>query len=138
VIFNRVLAETKPLDSIAAEQVLREAFDQTFGIFDHLKQAQIEESARTQKRPELCRPLASVALHPAEDWAGEKTHLDLVMEGFAENRVAELFNISFLDFLDLPVEYAARLMKISKLMLERRKNRDKQTQNEIESVSRTS
>lgn len=99
--------------------MLREAYDVDFGIFNHLRQAQLESAGMP---PELKRPLASVALHPAEEWAGENTQIDVVMRGFADNEVGQIFQISFLEFLSLPVEYAERLMRISKNILQRKSN----------------
>ena len=114
-----VLQKSKPMSRLNAAQVLSEAYDVTFGIFDHLRQAQIESHS---PGPSGKRPLASVALHPAEAWADEKTHMELVFKGFAENQVGDIFKISLLEFLELPVEYAERVMRISKSILARKAN----------------
>lgn len=118
-ILNQVLQKTKPISRLQAAQVLGEAYDVTFGIFNHLKQAQLEASTTSIENK---RPLASVALHPAEAWAGEKTNLDVVLRGFAENQVGDIFKMSLTEFLELPVEYAERVMRISKSILTRKNN----------------
>jgi hypothetical protein len=116
-VLNQVLQHTQPLSQLSAKQVLREAYDVTFGIFDHLQQAQFEKS---RPGPQSKRPLASVAMHPAEEWARENSDLDRVMRGFADNDVGGIFKISFPEFLALPVEYAERMMRISKSILARK------------------
>ncbi len=94
-----------------------EAYDVAFGIFDHLKQAQ---SDNAQTNPDLKRPLASVALHPAEAWAGPGKQLETVLKGFEANNVAATFNLSIIDFLNLPVEYAELIMRICKNSVKRK------------------
>jgi len=102
---------------LQAKEVLYEAYDVTFGIFNHLKQAQIE---KINPESHLKRPLALVALHPAETWAGPKTELDRIMRGFSDNKVAEFFNLSFTEFLELPVEYTEMVMRVCKDALKRK------------------
>lgn len=118
-VINHLLQTAKPQPLLQVKEMLREAYDVDFGIFNHLKQAQLESAGM---KPELKRPLASVALHPAEDWAGKDTQLELVMRGFADNDVGQNFHMSFVEFLALPVEYAERLMRISKTILQRKNN----------------
>lgn len=118
-IINHLLQTSKPLSLLQAKEVLREAYDVDFGIFNHLKQAQVESRL---SKPDGKRPLASVALHPAEDWAGKDTQLDMVLRGFADNEVGQIFQISFLEFLQLPVEYTERMMRVSKAILQRKSN----------------
>lgn len=113
---NQVLQKVKPMGSIAAQQMLREAYDVTFGIYDHLGAARLESNPLTA--PDAKRPLALVALHPAEDWAGQHTTLEYIMRSFADNQVGEIFKISIFEFLDAPVEYAHRLMRIAKKVVE--------------------
>lgn len=131
-LFNQVLAKTKPMELMQAKELLAEAYDTTFGIFNHLRQAQIEEKSAD---PALKRPLALVALHPAEDWAGRHSQLELILRGFADNAVAEHFNISLPEFLDLPVEMAERLMRISKSIMQRKSHDNEAARSQIETAA---
>lgn len=107
-----------------------EAYDVTFGVFNHIQQSHIDNNKLTPA--EAKRPLSLVALHPAEDWAGEHTSLERVLKGFADNGVGEVFRISLLEFLALPVEYANRLMRISKKAMEKKTQHVEDQLNEIE------
>lgn len=120
------------MSRLEAKEVLSEAYDVTFGIFDHLRQAAIEQKTT---RPELKRPLASIALHPAEAFASKGTELYKVLEGFAENEVGDTFKISLPEFLDLPVEYAQALMSISKKRLERKSKQVDSQQASLEAAA---
>lgn len=83
---------------IGGVQLLREAYDQTYGIHDYARQVQMERS-----KPPLdkYRPLSSVALHTAEDYIGTGREKWLVKR-FADLKVGDRFSISFMEFLDLP------------------------------------
>lgn len=107
------------MSQIAAKEVLYEAYDVSFGVFDHLKQS--HQDAR-QGDPALKRPLASVALHPIEAWASKGKQLDTVLNGYVANEVGATFNLSLIEFLDLPVEYAEMVMRICRENLQRKTN----------------
>jgi hypothetical protein len=116
-LIDQILLKSKPMDFLEAKELLYEAYDNTFGIFDHVRQAQLESRSSNADQK---RPLASVALHPAEDWAGVDTQLEKVLKGFADNNVKEIFGIGIDVFLNLPVEYAQRIMRISKAVIKRK------------------
>lgn len=104
-----IILKHKRLPYLKAVDLLRDAYDQTYGIFDYAKQAYLE---RSNPSPHVKRPLASVALHPAEDSAGT-SHLYYTIEKFGEYKVGERFNLSITEFLELPHEYAELLLKLS-------------------------
>ncbi len=113
-MIRQVLEHVKPAGQHEAKEGLRMAYDIDFGIFDHRAQALKEQSLTDN--PENAahrRPLALVELHPAEDWAGRGTYLDRLMRKFADLGVGTLFNVSFSEFLDFPVEYTRKMMKIA-------------------------
>ena len=83
---------------IGGIQLLREAYDQTYAIHDYAHQVHFERS-----KPPLdkYRPLSSVALHSAEDYVGTGREKWLTKR-FADLKVGSRFNISYMEFLDLP------------------------------------
>lgn len=83
---------------IGGIQLLREAYDQTYTIHDYARQVHFERS-----KPPLdkYRPLSSVALHSAEDYVGTGREKWLTKR-FADLKVGSRFNISYMEFLDLP------------------------------------
>lgn len=83
---------------IGGIQLLREAYDQTYAIHDYARQAVFERS-----KPPLdkFRPLSSVALHSAEDYIGTGREKWLTRR-FADLKIGTRFNISYMEFLDLP------------------------------------
>lgn len=86
------------------------AYDIDFGIFDHRAQLAKEDSMLS---PEGKRPLALVELHPAEDWAGDKSELTTVFQSFLDSEVHERFGLSLVEFLELPVEWAQKILKLA-------------------------
>jgi hypothetical protein len=83
---------------MAAELLLREAYDITYGIFDHVKQAQIEKKSTDVR---IKRPLALVEFHPAEDTSGASRFKEAALM-FAKLKIHERWGISFLEYLENP------------------------------------
>lgn len=76
--------------SVEIRLILRDLYEQHYGIFDHLKLGK-------------SRPLASVALHPAEEFsANSALHESALL--FARKKMYELFGMSHLELLKLPRE----------------------------------
>lgn len=113
------MQKAKPVNRAQAKLLLRQAYQTSFGIFDYFRQAHIDDNAID---PSIKRPLASVALHPAEDWSQMTTEFDRVVRGFSDNNIGETFKISLLEFLELPIEHAARLMRLGKETLRRKQS----------------
>jgi hypothetical protein len=61
---------------------------------------------------------ALVAMHPGEDTLSSSLMRERA-EQFAHHKVGDYFNISWLDYLSLPVEQAAMIMEISAFERER-------------------
>ncbi len=94
------LLKTLPrMDQTDAGILLRDLYETRFGIFNHIG---------TSKK----RPLASVALHDAEE-INENSLLYEAMHSFAKREIKDIFNISFLDFISLPMDWCAMITEIA-------------------------
>jgi hypothetical protein len=98
------------LSSIETQLLLRELYDNHFGIARHDNPA---------------RPLSLVALHPKET-VGPYSRRDRVYRRFAALGVGDIFKISIKDFLEQPRELVELMFQIAedKSVLEDRKNGD--------------
>ncbi len=96
---------------VAGKELLYQAYDLSFGIFDYIKQRYNEDRI---KNPANARPLSSVALHPAEDMSGPGNRYDQIAKAFIEFKMAATLGYNLTEFLDLPVEYVERLMRIAR------------------------
>lgn len=99
-IFVRTLHEAKKTDLRTGRQHLQQAYETTSGIFDHLAHAFMDDA---QTNPGLKRPLAAVALHPAED----TTTVSLKRERFRQFKDAKVYattGMSWDVFLEQPRE----------------------------------
>lgn len=108
-VVAQVIQRHKPMKYIDAIGLLREAYDQSYGIFDYAKQAYIEKNSTNK---ELSRPLASVAMHYAEDYAGTSACKNLFTK-FVDLKVGERFNISIMEFLEFPREITEMMFEVS-------------------------
>lgn len=88
-------------------RLLQEAYTQSFGIFDYVRQAVLDQTAVS---PDQRRPLAQVALHPAEDYAGT-SEMRAIVKRYADFKVKERYLLSLYDFLELPHEYAEYILE---------------------------
>lgn len=75
-----------------------EAYDITYGVFDHIKQYNIEKST---KDPNNKRPLTSIAMHETEE-VSEVSLLYERINSYSEKKVKEYFGISLNELMDLP------------------------------------
>lgn len=92
-----------------AELLLREAYDVSLGIFDHIQQSVIDKNS---KNPDNKRPLSLVALHPAEDTYRQFNYKTLA-KLFNDLKIGDKFNISFIDFLNLPPHINKELIEVA-------------------------
>lgn len=65
-------------------------YETNFGIFNHL-----------DKRATTRRPIASVAMHPSEDFTDE-SRLRACLRDFIRLQVGKHMNMSFTEFVELP------------------------------------
>lgn len=108
---SRVLLESKKMSLVAGKELLYQAYDLSFGIFDYVKQRYDEDR---NKNPNTARPLSSVALHPAEDMSGPNTRFGHIAKAFIEFKMAAALGYNLTEFLDLPVEYVDLLIRITR------------------------
>lgn len=87
--------------------LLREAYDQTYGLFDHLSQA---DFARHSTDLNAKRPLALFAYLPAEHDSGTLLRYGQLASQFLDLEL-HLFGITVEDFFDMPRERAKILVK---------------------------
>jgi hypothetical protein len=87
--------------------LLREAYDQSYGIFNHLGQAQ---HARDSTDLKAKRPLALFAYFAAENDSGTPRSYGYLADRFLDLQL-HLFGITIFEFLDLPRAQAEILIK---------------------------
>ncbi len=81
-----------------AQLMLAEKYETVYGIFNH--------------SDDINRPLAVVALHPAENMASG-SRLYERMAAFSDYNVGTRFNISFLDFMSCPRDVCDEMVRLS-------------------------
>lgn len=108
----KILRTYPKTDIVSAKSVLYQAYEQAYGIFNYENQDKMEAVATS---PDQKRPLASVAMHFAEDHSST-SRLFQMWDLFADKRVGEVAKMSFSDFLQLPPELCEYiLMKCTKV-----------------------
>lgn len=109
------------LDSVSAEIVLRTAYEQSFGIFDH------------DNTPSKDRPLALVACHPKEDYL-PYSGMYRAMCDFAELKIYQETGVSWHQYMRQPRFENVLLQEMvkSKRMAEETKENSKLHQAERE------
>lgn len=111
-IIANILNTAPKTDFLTARQLLLQAYQQHFEIFDHLEQSNIEAQTNDIK---LKRPLASVALHPAEDMREISVRKNIYLK-FGRARLGHHFNISLTEFLNLPYSDIETLFELADLI----------------------
>ena len=111
-------------------QVMREAYDQSYGIFDHT--AQIVRERQTSD-PHVKRPLASVA-HHASEATGNYSPVALVVKTFGRLKIYEKFGLSLIDYLQLPREYAESIMRQAEELASEVSNITKGIQDQLDAI----
>lgn len=102
------MLETYPkLPYMEAVQLLRDSYAQSYGICDFARQSLLDQNAVS---PGTKRPLFSVAMHYAEDFASTSKKRN-IMSRYADSKVKERYGLSLLEFLDLPKEDADFILK---------------------------
>ncbi len=97
----------KAKNRIEAKMILQEAYEQSYHIFDHIAQARIEAVMPT---PEKKRPLASVAMHFAEDHSST-SRLYETLRLYARHRVLHYTGLSWERFLAQPHDMAVHILE---------------------------
>lgn len=100
-----LLEKAPKLNAADAHKVLTAYYETDFKVFDHVIHRKT-------------RPLASVALHDAEENSQNSALLN-VIKRFSDSNIAEYFNMSLTDFLGLPREYTNWLFLIAQERVKR-------------------
>lgn len=95
---------------------MRDMYESHYGIYNHLSQT-------------IRRPLASVAMHPAEE-INEGSLLENTFKVFIEAKIGEIAKISLLEYLELPTD-------IAKMLLEQCQAAAKRTSNLVDDVTKS-
>lgn len=101
-----VLETYQKLPYLEAIQLLRDAYAQSYGICDFAHQAALDKNAVNGKT----RPLFSVAMHYAEDFAGT-SNMRTAMVKYADLKVKDRYGLSLAEFMDLPKPEADFILK---------------------------
>ena len=102
--------QTSPKQSpMYAELLLREAYDVSLGIHNHVEQSRRDKVATN---PEAKRPLSLVAMFDAEDTTGA-VNIASVAYLFASRKIYERFGLSFTEFLSSPAPYCRDLLEVA-------------------------
>ena len=105
---DRLIKESKPVKNVVlAKLLLMEAYDVTYGVFDHITQYNKDKNS---KDPEIKRPLSVIAMHETE----EVSDVSLLYErinSYNDKKVKEYFGISLKELLDLPRDVVEHIFK---------------------------
>lgn len=93
------LKRAPQLHSSSVTLLLREAYETTYGIYNH-------------DRTDPNRPLAILAAHPAENASLGSTLYERI-EQFAELNVHKFFGLSFAELLELPNDVVLKILEVS-------------------------
>lgn len=93
------------MGSVDADSLMRKVYESTYGIFNHVKNDGLKGKLR--------RPLAEVAFHKGEDFTGGSA-LEDTMRVFRDLPIGEIYRISYLEFMSLPVHITDMMMRVAK------------------------
>lgn len=102
--------------------MLRERYETLYGIYNH-------------DAPDVNRPLASVAIHKAED-ASLGSLLYERIEQFEERKIYQRFGISLVEFLELPSDVCLKIMEIAGKRLTEEGTMTASVMNQLSSLER--
>jgi hypothetical protein len=104
------------LSSVSSSQVLIDIYESYFQLYNHLD----------PNKPK--RPFESVAMLPGEMLSGENNRLERSMETYVTESIKEFFDISYIDFMELPSSVVKSMLKIAR----KRNAARKKVQDEID------
>jgi len=108
---DEVFRTKEKLDRHTADMFLKEAYQMTYGIFDHIGQVHKEN---IDKSPGSKRPLSIIAKHRAESF--ENTHLTAFLKRYAESNVFEIFHLTVTELLQYPRATVEEIFKITEIV----------------------
>lgn len=97
----------KKTNYLRANAVLKQAYENTFDIFDYVEYAQAEPNIQD---PSKKKPLASIEMHkPVDPSIGNRLYAHIKL--FADLEIGKYYNISLFQYLDLPHDVASYMRK---------------------------
>jgi hypothetical protein len=97
---EELLTEVRKIDSLSAQLMLRESYEQMYGLFDH-------------NRFSKAMPLAVVSMHPKEN-SSEYSPLYRMAYKYDQHDILKLTGLNYKEFLDLPREQCELWFKIAR------------------------
>ena len=110
------------LDSIQAQIVLRDAYDTSYGIYDH--------SAQNPNRP-----MALVGMHPAENTTYH-SRLYNTIRRYKTYDIKTAFGLSLVEFLELPREISSFLLNLQAESKQSENSKQQRALDELENIGR--
>ena len=98
VFINETLKTLPRLSSIDGRLVMQDLYEAKYGIYNHLD-------------PNNTKLLSSVAMHACEDTT-ENSILEEIIRSYMVKNIKDLYGLSLIEFLDLPMDIIDLLFKI--------------------------
>lgn len=96
---TRALKSIPKLNCVDGRMVMQELYETEYGIHNHLD-------------PRTRRPLASVAMHPAED-INTGSWLENSFRAYASKGIGDIFKISVFEFMEMPLDIIEMMIRIA-------------------------
>lgn len=96
---RKVLATIPKMDDIDIQMVLYDLYETEYGIYDHINHI-------------TNRPLASVAIHPGEDYCSNSL-LEDTLRRYIDYDIQSTYGLNIVEFLELPKDIIESMIKIA-------------------------
>jgi hypothetical protein len=114
--------KTLPIyNSVDAKVVLTEFYETLFKLYNHYG-------------GDNSRPLASVAMHPHEDFTS-RSLLEESIKSFARKNIKETFGINYLEFMNLPRDVVEMMTTAAYEELKKKVEANKEIQSELDQIN---
>lgn len=127
--FFSLMGHIGKTDPVTAKLLLRQIYQQSYGIFDHLGQEKKDESLATE--PDQKRPLASIAKHPAESVSVASIYHERYTE-YRLSNVLKYTGVTWSDFLNYPHDHCDFLIEYSLRESKRDEQSEEQTRQQLQ------
>lgn len=104
---EKILKSQKVDNFVTAKLMLAMAYNQAFGIFDHLAQEKIDSLPTTH--PDKKRPWAAIEIHEKEDLT-RFTRLRKMLNIFVSKKIGDFFKIDVFQFMNSGEEMIKMMM----------------------------
>lgn len=125
----KLLLSNMKTDYTSAQSLLRQAYQQSSGIFNYENQAQLERTF-TKQQANQKRPLSSIAAHPSETISVTSIFFNRYRE-YRKNNVYAFTGLTWLNFLDLPRDHCDSIISWTNAELREKSTEDEKREREI-------